>query len=216
MFNFRVFAVAALIFSAVFANQAIAATFSFSGSVGSGAISSPSFSFGTFGDPATIDLEITAADSDAIPVGPTSGGFVEIDVASSDFAYSIGFTPEGFNDGFNSSISVTASRVSFFTSVGTFNWPGFDGHTLRTGLIVDFGSSLLSAPATYGELISALNAPGATALFRTNGDFLFTDDIVFDEYSVVSTVAAVPLPAGLPLLLAGIGGFGLMARRRQS
>ena len=35
------------------------------------------------------------------------------------------------------------------------------------------------------------------------------------RFAIASLVSTVPLPAGLPLLLAGIGGLGLMARKKR-
>lgn len=48
-------------------------------------------------------------------------------------------------------------------------------------------------------------------LFNTNGTTGNTTNFVFET----NGVAAVPLPAALPLFLAALGGLGLMSRRRK-
>lgn len=201
----------------------VSTDFSYAGTVTSQTVSSSSgFSFGNFGDAATIKLKLTADPTMAIPSGFMSGGAAQIQVAGSDFIYDGGFVLDGFNDGFNDSIAVTNSYMFIATSSGFVTWPGEAGNTLRTSLRVDFGTALSSAPTTYGDLVAALSAQGSSASFLTNGDFLFdagggTTEAVFDEFRVEARapVPVVPLPAGGVLILSGLVGLLSVGRKRR-
>ena len=58
-----------------------------------------------------------------------------------------------------------------------------------------------------GDAFTLVDANTLTASFRTNGNFV-------DNARVITSVAPVPVPASLPLLLAGLGGLALMRRRK--
>ncbi|MGF1501424.1 MAG: VPLPA-CTERM sorting domain-containing protein [Paracoccaceae bacterium] len=60
------------------------------------------------------------------------------------------------------------------------------------------------SPAGFSDVTSVVFATSSTNLHRLDNIVLSFDDM-----------AAVPLPAGLPLLLAGLGGLALAARRRH-
>lgn len=209
----------ALIFVTCSAVQAVAvtSTFNYSGTVTSGAIVGGGTSFGNPGDAATASLTLNYTAGESIPVGPVSGGFVDFSISSPNFSYSVMFSPEGFNDGFNSSISASTTGVSFFTSSGTFSWPNFGGQTLRTGFIFDFAAPLVSAPTTFDALAAALGAPGSTLTFRTNGDFLFSSPPgrAFDEYQAELTINsnAIPLPATAWLLCVALSVLAVTRRK---
>ena len=53
------------------------------------------------------------------------------------------------------------------------------------------------------------------ALFGVTGAGSITADTVLFTIDIAATPAVIPLPAGGTLLLAGIGAFGLVARRRR-
>jgi len=40
------------------------------------------------------------------------------------------------------------------------------------------------------------------------------DGVLFDDFSFTAP-AVIPVPATMPLLVAGLGGFGFLARRRR-
>lgn len=89
------------------------------------------------------------------------------------------------NDGLVGDITATYS--------GIVNLAGSDAYgDLYTNMLVDFSG--LEGGGFLGEMV-----------FRTDLDTLHD----------TSDLAPVPLPAGLPLLIAGLGGLGLVGRRRK-
>jgi hypothetical protein len=89
--------------------------------------------------------------------------------------------------------------------------------------ISDVDQSVNSGPDYYfnfvndpspkvGSSVTALNALQSDAFSSALG-FQFDSDNVTGTWTLTD-VSAVPLPAGLPLLLSGLGLFGIAARRR--
>ena len=70
------------------------------------------------------------------------------------------------------------------------------------------GTSLIFSGLAGGLYTFGVNSGAATP----NGVALY--DIRISTVSASPPVSSVPLPAGLPLLLAGLAGLGLVARRR--
>jgi len=87
-----------------------------------------------------------------------------------------------------------------------------------------------SGGATFTSLLNGVEVEGfSTSLDLAENNFYGFTGSLFDEIlidpdgsttiamdNLAYTVAPVPVPAALPLLLAGIGGLGFMARRRRS
>ena len=109
-------------------------------------------------------------------------------------------------------------RFDFATAVSAFafNWGAADYNwTLQA---FDAANNLLESfvlTPTYasnaGEFygIAAAGIQYAT-LWTDTGDYVFIDNFTS------TTVAPVPLPAGLPLLMAALGGLALVNRKRRS
>lgn len=101
----------------------------------------------------------------------------------------------------NSNVTAMFTSADVATS-GTF------GNYIRIGA----SNNVVSGQMTLTDganLFSGLNQSTSyrAVLFDNNGDP--------DQFSV-TLMAAVPLPAALPMLLAALGGFGLLRRRRQA
>lgn len=104
-----------------------------------------------------------------------------------------------------------------------FSSGGFDVANSNTGGIFGFdprnGIKYLMVPFNFtsGAINSTMTFAGQTfaSLGLING---YSDQIQFSNGQTVSLnigVSAVPLPAALPMLLAALGGLGLVARRRK-
>jgi hypothetical protein len=94
------------------------------------------------------------------------------------------------------------------------------------GYFNGFGDSLLGYT---GGFLAPLGTTTFLASSSTDGDlyrgvfFAFTGNVVFrgtSNFNQVNqgafTLAPIPVPAALPLLLAGLGGLALVARRRKA
>ena len=182
-------------------------------------------SFGDFDNPMSEDFE-------ALP----SGAIQENNPVFAVLGIT-GITGAGRRDRFNSragtglSLGLTSSGA-----LSLFN-PGSRGYSFRS---VAFS---FSAPTLqFGLSFSDQNFRNNAVTFRLGGSivdtfllsttnraglntFFFETATAFDNVSLdldgayidaihVGNLAPVPLPAGLPLLLAGIGGLGLVARRK--
>ena len=80
------------------------------------------------------------------------------------------------------------------------------GITASTGSVLGPGGSTDSVDADDGAIDG----------FGTHGHSFFSTTVRFTfSAPVTSPLDQVPLPAGLPLLAAGIGALGLVARRRS-
>lgn len=112
------------------------------------------------------------------------------------------FTGHGSPNGNISSIfDVSGTGVS--SVANTFSTKGFLG--TETPVTASFVGGPLSLTAGQSYLFNTTNNSANTSAFFTAFDF-----------STASTVEPVPLPAGLPMLLAGLGVFGWMRRRQTA
>ncbi|GAA6187721.1 VPLPA-CTERM sorting domain-containing protein [Litorivita sp. NS0012-18] len=89
---------------------------------------------------------------------------------------------------------------------GVFDITAFDaiGGVLDSFFQASTGSDEPAGPVT-------LSGTGIRSIFWQDPGFSFA---VLDNITV-TTAAPVPLPAGLPLLLAGLGAFGILRRRKS-
>ena len=67
-------------------------------------------------------------------------------------------------------------------------------------------------PAAIGTVSFATTFIGVTTLTLTQS---FGASLQIDNFTINSVTSAVPLPAALPLMIAGIAGLGAMTRRRR-
>ena len=167
----------------------------------------------------------------------TLGGISASDAAFADLGIS-GVTGTGRSDSFGNRAGT--GRSLGLTSGGDLSLydPGASGFSFDTitfnfsAATTQFGisfsdQSLSNQPVTFslgGSIVDtiSISTPNSADL----NSFFFEASTAFDSVTLdlqgvyidaihVSGVAPVPLPAGMPLLLAGLGGLGLVARKKQ-
>jgi hypothetical protein len=140
-------------------------------------------------------------------------------------------TTDFYNDIFDTAISFTAPTTpTSWTQTTAVQGTSFadDTEELRfassvyatTDRLAE-GSSVFYEGDTGAQVFRS--SFGAGDLFYIGWDFCCgaTPDVYADYYEVLESaigydrVATVPLPASLPLMMLGLGGFGLLARRKS-
>lgn len=218
MLNFKPGRVALAAFLAISGQTANAATFIFDGTIAD-IFTSPGISPGNpvlapLGSPASVTFEIDDSDPTlaVLDPDPVSGIFTASVTASGYFDGTVTFVD------YLSSFSLTNSYIDFisygptqYDDTGSFPITVPDGyHRFRA----NFGAPLASAPATVGEVVSALEAPGTFGFFRHEAVFVDPpNDLIGTVLTRVDFPSEVPLPAAGWLLLAGVAGLGFLRRK---
>lgn len=151
------------------------------------------------------ELAIVLADVDG-STGAMPNGFATLDIVagfgtadptdSSDFAFG-GFLDVSDDDG--QFLVGDLSSISFGTDLIELSFNNLIGNAAGS-----FGSTVIAT-------ISFDDMPGADPFSA------FVDGKIYGaSVDISSAVAPVPLPAGLPLLIAGIGGLAVVRRKTKS
>lgn len=111
---------------------------------------------------------------------------------------------------FNSVISGASNILALVN--GTNPNLGYTGGAFEALGLTTIGA-LTSYPDAVGILMSNL---GGNVVFRGSATFNVTEQSLYRGALDLVVPAEVPLPAGLPLLIAGLAGIGLAARRRRA
>ncbi|MGF1446855.1 MAG: VPLPA-CTERM sorting domain-containing protein [Pikeienuella sp.] len=85
-----------------------------------------------------------------------------------------------------------------------------DGNSLETFNLFDEAPILTPNQNNAGAFRGFIRPHADIVSFALSGSFILLDDLTFSTESS----AVVPLPGALPLMLAGLAGLGLVARRR--
>ncbi|WOI56872.1 VPLPA-CTERM sorting domain-containing protein [Palleronia sp. LCG004] len=163
-----------------------------------------------------FSLDVTAIDAGVI-------FSIMNDVAVSEYS------PRGRSVGFEDSLGlltnpmISGTNVSFATANGNLpqsnrNYDEFvfaatqgnDSATIGDGETLDLTFEL-NGTTTFDDVIAALNSGSLLV-----GLHVISINGVDPSSDTITTIGEVPLPAGLPLLLAGVGAFGLMRRKRKA
>lgn len=105
---------------------------------------------------------------------------------------------------------VNNANAGFTTS---FSISNSDGGVELTAF--DFGGNLLGSTTNTSGILSlaGIGQISSVTLFSTDDDPTTLDDLTFETVQALN-VTTIPLPAGLPLLLTGLGGVLLLRRRK--
>lgn len=109
-------------------------------------------------------------------------------------------------------ISFAAPTQAFAFDLSTIYRYSTGGTVTLTFSNGDVGSAALGDPFQFNGFTSS-SVFTSVQISAVPGDYLLIDNVQFGS---VSAAAEVPLPASLPLLLAGVAGLGVAARHRKT
>ena len=186
----------------------------------------------------TATLGFTTADAAVIDNGATGISGADVTIGFDEVALTDG-TPvtnqfAGLGVTFSQALTydnTVSTRPNF--SGAAFSNPAGQAFSILFSQTVSSASAAITANsggATFTSLLNGVEVEGfSTSLDLAENNFYGFTGSLFDEIlidpdgsttiamdNLAYTVAPVPVPAALPLLLAGIGGLGFMARRRRS
>jgi hypothetical protein len=146
--------------------------------------------------------------------GQSATGISNLQVSFNGIAFSGGAGPLVLNAWNTSSETFNApsSSTTIFANASKNNFGISDvDQSVNSG--PDYLFNFVNDPSpAVGSSVTALNALQNDAFSGATG-FQFDSDNLTGTWTLTD-VSAVPLPAGLPLLLSGLGLFGIAARRR--
>ncbi|WP_245306251.1 VPLPA-CTERM sorting domain-containing protein [Roseovarius aestuariivivens] len=104
------------------------------------------------------------------------------------------------------SVTFASAVTAFFADFAALN-----DNQLRTQISVN--GTVVTPATTSGNIVRGFGFTSDTAFTSVRFTYVDNDGFTMDNVAY-GGVAPIPLPASLPLLLAGVGAFGLLRRRR--
>jgi hypothetical protein len=148
--------------------------------------------------------------------GQSATDISNLQVAFNGIAFSGGAGPLVLNAWNTSteSFSAPSSSTAIYANASLNNF-GISDVDMSVNSNPDYFFTFVNDPnPAVGSSVTALNALQSDAYSSALG-FQYDSDNVTGTWTLTD-VSAVPLPAGLPLLLSGLGLFGIVARRRAA
>ncbi len=185
-------------------------------------------SMGSMGAAASLDLKADnptlISDSFLLDVIDNGGGDF-VFTGTADFDAASGITPDGAANIFFEGGIFISGPDAVISTFGTLDVSD-DFGSIAEGALSGFGYTDTSLEflfdVTGGDysdefgplaLVEFMLAPGSTATFLSG---LNDGDVLAGTLTVSGSVAPIPLPAGLPLLAAGLAGFAFMRRQQKA